>query len=235
MTDANSEETRAKWQAEDDELEILLGRLRQLGVHKLAHEISEERFARRVFESRMLYDYYSVQEAIWADRSNRALEDAVKAQSLLFDKAAAYNNVVSTLGYAGFFGIWTIVAPSLQASANAFVALMLGFSLAVFVWSTISTSIRLAFNSRRFAIIAGSDFKTHDEEIQAHRNAEDKINRANLIAQKQWPYIFSASILPAVVAGFYLFGEFILQIVGVDYTFFDKLVGVKHYISSLFS
>jgi hypothetical protein len=93
----------------------------------------------------------------------------------------------------------------------------------------------LAFNIRRYAIIAGSEFKTHDEEIEAHRNAEDRINRANLIAQKQWPYIFAASILPAVVAGCYLFGEFILQIVGVDFTFLDKLVSIKHYFVSLIS
>ncbi|MFX0547499.1 hypothetical protein ACEWPL_018425 [Roseovarius sp. S1116L3] len=103
MVDLN-ESDESKRSLEDAKIDELVTYIRSLGLSDLANNISDEKFMRRMLDARVTYDYYALQSEIWNDRSERALEFAVSAQASLFDKAASYNNIVVTLGYAGFFG-----------------------------------------------------------------------------------------------------------------------------------
>jgi ABC-type transport system involved in multi-copper enzyme maturation permease subunit len=57
----------------------------------------------------------------------------VEIQSKLFDKSSAYANLIMVGGYAGAFTIWSYTRHSLTQTGNVLTALLLGFSLTVFV------------------------------------------------------------------------------------------------------
>jgi hypothetical protein len=58
----------------------------------------------------------------------------VEIQSKLFDKSSAYANLIMVGGYAGAFAIWSYTKTSLTQRGNVATALLLGFSLSVFIF-----------------------------------------------------------------------------------------------------
>ncbi|MFA6266565.1 MAG: hypothetical protein WC670_12755 [Pseudolabrys sp.] len=74
-----------------------------------------------------------------ADEAQKSLateyrNNIVEIQSKLFDKSAAYNNLIMVGGYAGAFTIWSYTKSSLTTTANVATALLIGFSLCVFIF-----------------------------------------------------------------------------------------------------
>jgi hypothetical protein len=57
----------------------------------------------------------------------------IQIQSQLFDKAATYSNLIMVGGYAGTFTVWGNTRGQLPANANILIALLLGFSLSIFI------------------------------------------------------------------------------------------------------
>ena len=212
--------------SDDQTLDSLIQYLRSLGVTNLADEISEERFARRILEGRVNYDYWMLQSEIWKDRHDKALESAVSLQASLYDKAASYNNVVITLGYAGFFSVWNLVSEELSRNENALVALLLGSSLLVFVCWTLLNSLFVTLNFKRYASILNQDFQTFDEELEAHRLVEDKTKRSVLRLQRFWPAVFLISALTGLLAGLLVMTELFLQISGIELNFAKTFWGL---------
>lgn len=208
---------------EDEKTEALARYIESLGLESLARDISEERIVRRILESRIAYDYYSVQSEIWKDRSEKALERAVSAQALLFDKAASYNNVVLTLGYAGFFAIWNIVSNQLKPAENAVIGLSLGISLGIFISWTILISVLLTLKVRRYAVIAGTEFNTLSDEIEAHKQAEDKAKRASFRLQRFWPFVFFDTVLTSLFPGLLLLLELLDFITGFEWDLTENI------------
>ena len=64
-----------------------------------------------------------------ADYRNTIVEILVQ----LFDKSSAYANLIMVGGYAGAFTIWSYTKTSLTERGNVATALLLGFSLSVFI------------------------------------------------------------------------------------------------------
>jgi hypothetical protein len=60
-------------------------------------------------------------------------EIIIDIQSRLYDKTAAYSNIIMLGGYAGGFTIWSYTKAELTHRANVLTALLLGFSLFVFI------------------------------------------------------------------------------------------------------
>jgi hypothetical protein len=103
----------------------------------------------QMHEQRLNTLSHAVQQA-----SNKAVEaqrkeirDAtIEIQGKLFDRAAAYTNLILVGGYAGTFAIWSATRPQLPPKANIAVACALGFSLAAFVFFEVYKGIRIACN-----------------------------------------------------------------------------------------
>lgn len=201
---------------EDEEIARLRDYLERLGVFKLARDIEDEKFARRIVEGKAAIDYWSIQSAIGQERSEKALEWSISHQAALYDKAATYNNITITLGYAGFFTIWSRVADQLGPTENAFVGLTLGVSLLLFIGWTLAGSVLLTMNFRRYAIIVNQEFDSFDDELDAHKQAEDKVKRAALRMQRFWPFTFGATVIFALLPALLLLSELLLQVAGVD-------------------
>lgn len=105
-----------------------------------------------------------------------------------FESASKYNGIVLGVGYAGFFGLWTIVKdqghqyPKLHAIA----ALLIGFSLALFVlWEVYCMFVNTVANSHPRTMGPAR----HRLVRWAHA-CHDKF-------EKVWPWIFG----PTLIAG----------------------------------
>lgn len=221
----NASEKQDQWKSEDEKIDALVTYIRSLGLEKLATDISEEKFMRRILDARISYDYHVLQSEIWKDRSEKALDWAVSVQAALFDKASTYNNVVLTLGYAGFFAIWSMVSAHLEKTENAFIGASLGLSLLLFICWTLLNSFLFTLNIRHYALIAGTEFDTYEDELEAHKKAEDKVNRAVLRLQRFWPLVFALTVITGLAPGLVLLVELLYQIGGVDLGIVEKVVG----------
>ena len=211
-----SDELQERYDKEDAELQKIVSYLQKLGITQLAEDIHYEKHARRVVEYKVAADYWSLQAQISKDREEKALEWSVSVNAALYDKAATYINVVVTLGYAGFFAIWSQVAEQFEQAENAFIGLGLAISLILFVSWTLGTSIIITQKFRQYAILVDQEFDSFDEELEAHRHIEDKINRSALRLQRYWPAVFFTVVFFAVVPGIILLSELLFKVGGID-------------------
>lgn len=115
-----------------------------------------------------------------------------------------------------------MVSGQLEKSENAFIGACLGFSLLLFICWTLLNSVLLTLNIRRYAIIAGTEFDTFEDELEAHKKAEDKVNRAVLRLQRFWPLVFAVSAITGLAPGVVLLAELLYQIGGVDLGIVEK-------------
>jgi hypothetical protein len=61
------------------------------------------------------------------------LNEFIQAQEQSFQKSEAYSKTIITLGYAGLFGIWAFVKDHLSHRAVLTTALLVGFSLLIYI------------------------------------------------------------------------------------------------------
>lgn len=215
MSEKNSSSSY-DWLKNDEQTQKIIEYVARLGADKFADDIHDERIARRIFELRQVADYYSVQAEIWGDRSENALSNAIKVQAAMYDKAASYNNIVATLGYAAFFTIWTIVSPELSLATNGVIGLLLGASVLIFIGWTLFLSVLVTKSFSRYGVIAYSKFETFAEELEAHKKAEEQASLEVLKIQRWWPLQFSIATFSGFSAGVYLLVKLGLITAGFD-------------------
>lgn len=68
------------------------------------------------------------------EAANKTREAIIELQSAVFDRAAAYTNLITLGGYAGGFTLWAYTRDQLGPTATIAVALLFGISLATFVF-----------------------------------------------------------------------------------------------------
>lgn len=60
-------------------------------------------------------------------------QELIDIQSKLYDKTAAYNNIILVVGYAGVITFWSYAKSELNLRINILTVLLLGFSLLIFI------------------------------------------------------------------------------------------------------
>src|SRR5262245_33987545 len=86
----------------------------------------------------------------------------VEIQSQLFDKSATYSNLIMVGGYAGAFTIWGNTKAELPGKANVAIALLLGFSLCVFIFYQIFKMARHVSHFRRVRVLLKDGLTPHE-------------------------------------------------------------------------
>jgi hypothetical protein len=172
----------------------LTGTMGQLGkVVAVATEEHEERLARELQEQ----------------AQNAIIETTAK----LFDRAAAYTNLITLGGYAAGFAIWSATRTQLPARANVVFAMVFGFSLAVFVffevYKTVVTS--LAFMRNRRLVDSSLPPRQFLDRLKA---AELKEARTALSLMRVWQLALICAALPALAAIGLLFYNYVAITVG---------------------
>jgi hypothetical protein len=165
----NDDEIEVARQKEDAEIAILIGRLTRLGLIDLPNE----RLVRRIIEgqleivardARLMHE-----DKVQSDLDERLL----MFQTHATDKATAYNNAVLTLGYAGFFTVWTLLKENLTPTDSLLVGLLLGFSLFVFVVWTVLNALLLSKAVSATASVFSSNYDSNEDLLEKFRRQEN--------------------------------------------------------------
>lgn len=207
--------------AEDRKVDDLVEYIRNLGLESLSKEISEERFARRILDSQLWINSYEFEKSIEEERQSNIEQRLIALQSQMFDKAANYNNIVISFGYAGFFAIWNFVSDEMHLWDTALIALLLGSSLLVFVFWTLVISYHNSKYSRDLAGVYSLDFDNTEEKVAAILAKEHELSVSALWLQKVWFYVFIFTIFTGFSAGVMLILLMFCRVLNFDFDLFD--------------
>jgi hypothetical protein len=140
----------------------------------------------------------------------KAMDKAIEAHAKGFEKAVQYNNLVLVAGYAGAFTIWNFTRDQLNPHVSILVALLLGASLAVFVFfevTKMATTTWLLQGIAPYVPAHPNDlvsFVKHVESVQSGLNRHI-ISETNVWATCLWTSVFTALLALAL-----LFGNFVI-------------------------
>ena len=142
----------------------------------------------------MRLDHEATQDGIKAIKKE-LLESNLK----IFDRAQSYVNVISIAGYAAAFTIWSTNKTAFTLKINLTIALLLGFSLAIFVaWEMYS----MLYRSRGLVNVHNliRDNPNPDDFINAFNVEQEKARGQNLGPVGTWRVVFTSCIGLAVAA-----------------------------------
>ena len=156
------------------------------------------------------------------DALNRIFEKQIEVQSILFDRAATYNNVVVTMGYAGFFGILAYAKDSLDPRDIKLIVVLLGLSLFLFVIWTVVTSFVNAMTIMPLSKILMLEV-TPTQKLLLITTQQKMAKRANLVYYNTWYFVFFISLISGFGAGLLLLGLIISDVLGFDFSLYCLL------------
>jgi hypothetical protein len=141
------------------------------------------------------------QQRLEQEQRERHIEFLTDLLSAVYDKGATYIALVTGAGYVGFFAIWGWVQPYLARWEVLTTALLLGFSLLVFIVWQIYAMMLMGLQQHRFAKAIGTAPEKFDAAVKSHEDAEAK-TRVRLAWL--WPLVLGLSALPGLAGGLLL-------------------------------
>ncbi|WP_039019026.1 hypothetical protein [Halocynthiibacter namhaensis] len=210
--------------AEDSRIAELSDYLRSIGLDKLAFEISEERLARRINEAQQIQQQYEFQEHIEHQLQDTLEQRIVAINNTLFDKAAAYNNIVISFGYAGFFAIWNFVSEGMHPWDTALIAILLGSSLQLFIYWTLKVSLHNVYTVKLAAEAMAESYQSSGEKVDAILLAEQNAGEKSIILQGQWFPVFLVTVVTGFGSGILLLTLMFFRVLKIDFSYHDFLL-----------
>ncbi len=188
----------------DDQIRKIAAKVHQLGLSRLSHEIDDERFIRKSFEI-LVEDYISEAESRFLERQEDEIrEKLLSFQMMLTDKASSYNNIVITLGFAGFFGIWNFIRDSMNEFDEQIIAFLLGTSLIVFITWTLRVSFRSGKSNSSIINVYTMEFRDNEEFLSELKKQEKISNLKTAQLMKFYYPVFYSFVMAGFSAGFIL-------------------------------
>src|SRR5581483_6138791 len=138
----------------------------------------------------------------------------VEIHSQLFDKAATYSTLIMVGGYAGIFTIWGTIRAQLTDKANILVALLIGFSLCVFISYQVYKMWGYVRHFRRVRALLADNLPIQDF-FEKYNTIEREIGQITLgKGTAASTFSFVACVAPAVLAIGLLFYNFFASLIG---------------------
>jgi hypothetical protein len=131
------------------------------------------------------------------DAHDKRIEDLTKILSTLYDKAAAYTNLIMAAGYAAFFAVWANMKTLMSPTQMRVSALAMTLSLFVFVGWELTKMIRTSFNLKKQLDLTSVEQQEFIQKLMEYQKVERAFNVKFLDV---WPYVLVAAIVPALVA-----------------------------------
>ncbi len=136
----------------------------------------------------------------------------VKMASVLYDKAAAYTNVVVVAGYVAFFTVWGNMKELLSAREMLLSALSVTCSLVVFVlWEIVSMIIHAITNLGLMRVV-NAPAQEFEEKLQAYQKAMERLHIRTIPV---WYVILFLTVVPGLLGAAVLLRSFVRQVVCV--------------------
>lgn len=142
-------------------------------------------------------------------KAQKAHQDfIVDVYSRLFDKSAAYVNVICLAGYAGCFALWTVLQSHISIHRNSWIALFLGSSLITFVLYELYKMVTTAIVLKKTYALAFSNELPEDYQrrVDAVSKAEAFVKLSYFPA---WCVAFSFAAVTGLVAAGILFWNYV--------------------------
>ena len=140
------------------------------------------------------------------DEYDKRIEDMIKIVSALYDKAAAYANLIMAAGYAAFFAVWANMKALMSPAQMRISALAMTVSLIIFVSWELTKMIRTSLSLKKQLDLANSEGEEFAKKFAEHQKEQRAVNVKFLAV---WPYVLGAAIVPAVIAAGVLLYAFI--------------------------
>jgi len=139
----------------------------------------------------------------------------VKLYSALYDKSTAYTNVIIAVGYAGFFGLWSLTKPSLPNALATIAASLMSMSLAIFVLFEVYkiTTVGRAAARRATAMFNGAGNPDMQNFVERLREYEAANLRDALRLSRASPWILGPTLVLGLSAYTVLLAAFLCAIV----------------------
>lgn len=143
------------------------------------------------------------------DAHEKRIDDFIEILSALYDKSAAYTNLIMAAGYAAFFAVWSNMKLLLTPLQMRVSALAMMLSLIVFVAWELTKMICTSLNLQKQFDVSQVERQQFDQKLNEYKKSERKFNVKFLA---MWPFILVAAIVPAIIAASVLVYAFIADL-----------------------
>lgn len=143
------------------------------------------------------------------DEQDKKIETLIKVLSALYDKAAAYTNLIMVAGYAGFFAVWANMKGFMTPTEMRLSALSMIFSLLIFVLWEVTKMILTSRNLHRLLEVLNAPPTEFDARLKKQQRDERVFNIGFLRA---WRIVLVCAIVPALFAAGTLVFSFITNL-----------------------
>lgn len=207
--------------------------LTSIGANRLLEKIQDERMLIQYLEFR------DAQERIAAEvQVELALQETFEQRinalySAQFEKANSYNSVVITLGFAGLFAIWNEMSPDLHRWDSALIAVWLGASLLVYVFWVMVGMYLQAKQNAAIGRVVQQPFDTAAERQEAFERATASTQKAAVIMQGVWRWVFFTAASLGFGGGLILVSLAFLRVLGSDFAYYDLFACIYDWVLPL--
>lgn len=143
------------------------------------------------------------------EEHDRKVETMIKVLSTLYDKSAAYTNIIMAAGYAGFFTVWSNMKAYMSPAEMRVSAICMLVSLLVFVLWEVTKMILTSRNLHRLLEVLQSPQPEFDAKLKKQQHDERTFNIGFLRA---WRIVLVSAIAPALLASATLIYSFITHL-----------------------
>ncbi|HEV2115023.1 MAG TPA: hypothetical protein VGR48_03285 [Terriglobales bacterium] len=133
------------------------------------------------------------------------LRELREIQNQLFDKASNYTRLILGLGYGGFFAAWSGTKQNLSSMELVSSALLVTFSLFLYVAFEIWQARMASVIAMRFAL-AVSDTSGPSEALERFRVSSQKLNRKYFAV---WKVVFHTCAVAGLLGALILIAAFV--------------------------
>jgi hypothetical protein len=143
------------------------------------------------------------------EHQEQQIEAMIKVASALYDKDAAYTNLIIVAGYAGFFAVWSNMKDTLLYNEKLLSALCIIVSISVFIFLEVYVMIS---NSKSIHGLNNIINISPDKFPELLAKYQKEAQRLNVRTRRLWPAILIFTIVPGIIGGGVLMYSFIRQL-----------------------
>lgn len=150
-----------------------------------------------------------------AERAQKQQQDErvdviIKIMSALFDKAAAYTNIIIVAGYIAFFTVWGNMKESLSETEMLLSAFSITISLVFFVFLEVGKMIINSQSFRGLMKVINAPPDQFEKKLQEQQKAEQRLH---IKVFRAWIVVLVLTVVPGLVGAGVLLWSFGRQLI----------------------
>lgn len=214
----DDEKIEQQIQSEQKKYDDLRDYFKSIGQERISRQIEDEKFTGQMTATHVVAIQSAIESEFLQKREDQIQEWFSQLHAKVIDEAQRYNNVVVTLGYASFFGIWSFVNQSLPDFDRVLIAFFLGVSILGFVVWTLALSVVSTLNLRKTNLMLTREFSSRDEFHESLMQDDLRRTKTYMRAFRFYPFVFIFCVVTGFSAGLLLFTHLGAEIIGKSFS-----------------